>query len=293
MPTRPAFVFVHGAWHNAATWRQVIPLLEARRFVARALDLPGAGIHAKIPRTYWERPLELAAFASEPSPNAAVTQDERTRAVASLIDEVGGPVVLVGHSLGGLTISAVAETIPDRLHAVVYLTAFLMPPGMPALVMHQHETMARSSVPGLFLADPAAVGAFRLDPRSEDADYRARFRTALYEDLSDTDFNLALTQLHCDEPAGVARVPSPVTPERFGRVPRHYIRCLEDRAIPLAAQDFVIAALDGALGGRTSVHSLTASHSPFYSQPRLLADLLAGIANDQAAAELQATSISM
>jgi len=273
--TRPAFVFVHGAWHNAATWRQVIPLLEARRFVVRALDLPGAGIHAKVPKVYGERPLELPAFATEPSPNAAVTQDERTHAVASLVDEVGGPVVLVGHSLGGLTISAVAESIPHQLHAVVYLSAFLLSPGMPAVVMRQHETMTRSSLPALLLADPAAVGAFRLDPRSEDADYRTRFRTALYGDLSETDFNLALTQLHCDEPAGVVHVPSPITPERFGRVTRHYIRCTEDRAIPLAAQNFMIAAVDDALGGRTRVHSLTASHSPFYSQPKLLADLLA------------------
>jgi len=37
--TRPAFVFVHGAWHNATTWRQVIPLLEARRFVSTAMTL--------------------------------------------------------------------------------------------------------------------------------------------------------------------------------------------------------------------------------------------------------------
>ena len=27
----PAFVFVHGAWHGAATWHKLIPLLEARR----------------------------------------------------------------------------------------------------------------------------------------------------------------------------------------------------------------------------------------------------------------------
>jgi hypothetical protein len=28
--TQPAFVFVHGAWHNAAIWRQVVLRLEAR-----------------------------------------------------------------------------------------------------------------------------------------------------------------------------------------------------------------------------------------------------------------------
>ena len=41
----------------------------------------------------------------------------------------------------------------------------------------------------------------------------------------------------------------------------------EDRAIPVSGQDFMIAAVDGALGGQTSTHMLAARHSPFYSQP--------------------------
>jgi alpha-beta hydrolase superfamily lysophospholipase len=57
--TQPAFVFVHGAWSNAATWRQVMPHLEARGFVARALDLPGTGVHARVPKSYGERPFGL------------------------------------------------------------------------------------------------------------------------------------------------------------------------------------------------------------------------------------------
>jgi pimeloyl-ACP methyl ester carboxylesterase len=45
----PAFVFVHGAWHDAATWRLVTPLLQARGNVVRASDLPGAGRNARAP----------------------------------------------------------------------------------------------------------------------------------------------------------------------------------------------------------------------------------------------------
>ena len=78
----PAFVFVHGAWHDAATWRLVTPLLEARGYVARALDLPGAGRNAKAPRSYGRRPLDPAAFAIERSPNAEVSQQDRTREVS-------------------------------------------------------------------------------------------------------------------------------------------------------------------------------------------------------------------
>jgi hypothetical protein len=39
--TKSAFVFVHGGFVCKSIWRLVIPLLEARGHVARALDLPG------------------------------------------------------------------------------------------------------------------------------------------------------------------------------------------------------------------------------------------------------------
>ena len=72
--------------------------------------------------------------------------------------------------------------------------------------------------------------------------------------------------------------PSPVTAARFGAVRRVYIRCLDDNAITIAGQDFMIAAVDGALGGETEVQTLATSHSPFLSQPRVLAAVLATIA---------------
>ena len=276
--SKPGFIFVHGAWHNAGTWKHVIPRLEAEGYVALALDLPGAGANAKLPVAYSRRPLDAAAFASEPSPNAGVTQEERTRAVIAAIEALGRPAVLVGHSLGGLTISAVAEAVPERLAAVVYLTAFLLPPGMPALAMIQHETMASALVPSLFLADPAQVGVLRLDPRSDDPTYQANLKAAFYADVHDDELATAVPALHCDEPAGVAATPSPVTADRFGRVPRYYIRCLDDRAIPLAGQDFMIAAVDAAIGGKTKVSTLAASHSPFYSQPAKLVEVLRDVA---------------
>lgn len=275
---KPAFVFIHGAWHGAATWRRIIPRLQERGYTARALDLPGAGVHARSPATYEKRPLDNAAFAVEPSPNADVSQEERTRSVISLIEEMDGPVVLVGHSLGGLTVSAVAEVVPDRLCALVYLAAFLLPPGMTAAAMIQHGTMGRAVVPSLFRADPAGVGALRIDPRSDDPTYLEQVKTAFYADMSVNDFTQMLASLHCDEPAEVILQPSPVTASGFGQVQRHYIRCLEDRAIPIEGQDFMVAALDGAIGGETQLHTIASSHSPFYSQPDALVDVLADIA---------------
>jgi pimeloyl-ACP methyl ester carboxylesterase len=225
----------------------------------RALDLPGAGRNAKAPRSYGRRPLDLAAFAIEPSPNADVSQRDRTRAVVALIDEVtrnqARPVVLVGHSLGGLTASAVAEAIPERVSAVVYLTALLLRSGMTAHTMIEHPTMADSLVPSLFLADPGLVQAMRIDPRSDRPDYVQQTKSALYGDLNDADLQSAQSHLHCDEPLGVMLNPARVTPVRFGRVHRHFIRCLNDKAIPIAAQDFMIGAIDERIYGPTHKHT--------------------------------------
>jgi len=281
---KPAFVFVHAAWASGATWHKLIPLLEARSYVARALDLPGAGANAKAPSSYDRRPLDAAAFDSEPSPNANVTQEDRTRAVIALVEDTrrqtGAPIVLVGHSLGGLTVTAVAETIPEQLHAAVYLCAYMVPPGMPTSTIRQGVNSG-SLVQALQKANPKEVGAIRIDPRSEDSDYREQLRLAFFGDVRPTDFALELTHMHCDEPVRPDLTPSVMTAERFGRVPRHYFRALEDRAIMIAAQDFMISAVDIAMGNLTHVHTLATSHVPYLSQPDAVAEILLAIACDQ------------
>jgi pimeloyl-ACP methyl ester carboxylesterase len=85
----------------------------------------------------------------------------------------GGKVILVGHSAGVMTISAVAEQVPNLLLAVVYLAGFMVPNGMPLLAMLQHETLSSALAPGLFVGDPAAIGATRIHVGSTDEAYRS------------------------------------------------------------------------------------------------------------------------
>jgi hypothetical protein len=63
-----------------------------------------------------------------------------------------------------------------------------------------------------------------------------------------------------------------VTAQRFGRVPRTYIECLQDRTVTLAAQRRMQAALPCE-----PVLALDSDHSPFLSQPQDLALLLGGL----------------
>jgi alpha-beta hydrolase superfamily lysophospholipase len=280
-----AFVLVHGAWHNQSSWEKVATILTAQGFVALTLDLPGAGINAIAPAALARRPFEPDAFAAERSPIANITQEERTQAVVARVKEaaalVDGKVILVGHSAGGLTLSPVAEQVPQLLRAVVYLSGFMLPPGVPFLAMLQHETMAAALSGGLFVGDPTVIGATRIHAGSADPEYRSLLKATFYGDVTDADFELAASQLHCDEPGAIAVTPSAVTPAGFGTVPRHYIRCTQDQAVPLACQDHMIAMVYAAIGGKTTVHTLVSSHSPFLSQPVALSRILAESASPE------------
>jgi pimeloyl-ACP methyl ester carboxylesterase len=291
--TQAVFVLIHGGWHNHSAWDKVTPILKANGFAALTLDLPGAGVNAIAPTSLGLRPFDAAAFAAERSPMAEVTQKERTRAVVALVKEAAslsdGKVILVGHSAGGMTISAVAEQVPNLLLAVVYLAGFMVPNGMSLLAMLQHETLSSALAPGLFVGKSAAIGATRIHVGSTDAAYRSLLRAAFYGDVSESEFAQAASQLHCDESNAGAVAPSDITPGRFGTVPRHYIRCIHDRAVPLTGQDHMIATVDGAIGGKTTTHTLESSHSPFLSQPATLAKILIDIGM-QSLAEQSAAS---
>jgi pimeloyl-ACP methyl ester carboxylesterase len=280
--TKAVFVLIHGGWHSHSAWDRVTPILEANGFAALTLDLPGAGVNAIAPTSLALRPFDPAAFAAERSPIAGVAQEERTQAVVALVKEAAslgdGRVILVGHSAGGMTVSAVAEQVPDLLRAVVYLSGFMVPNGMPLLAMLQHETFSSALAPGLFVGDPTAIGATRIHAGSTDEAYRSLLKAAFYGDVSESDFTRAASRLHCDEPNTGAVALSGITPERFGTVPRHYIRCTQDRAVPVTSQDHMIAAVDGTIGGKTTTHTLESSHSPFLSQPAILSRILMGIA---------------
>jgi len=98
----------------------------------------------------------------------------------------------------------------------------MLPNGMPATAMIQHESIA-STIPDLWMANPAEVGALRTNVASDDPAYVAAMRDAFYGDVTVEDFVGWTANLHCDEPAAVGIRPSAATAERFGGVTRHYI----------------------------------------------------------------------
>lgn len=275
------FVLVHGAWHGAWCYQPVLPHLVRRGFGVLTLDLPGHGVHARFPSAFGTDP---AAMATEPSPVSAITLADYADAVEGAVDAAlaGGArrVMLVGHSMAGIVLTAVAERAPQKLAGLVYLAAFMPMPGVPMTEYVRCAENAGEEVAGLFCAPPPAIGAMRIDYRRADAAHRARIHSAFAHDVSAERYEAMLHLLTPDVPARPVAEPTVATAARWGRVPRAYIRCDADRAVMPALQDRFIREADAMTPDNpTWVETLAASHSPFLSMPAALAAVLARCAD--------------
>ncbi len=187
-----------------------------------------------------------------------------------------GKVTLVGHSFGGLTITRAAERVPDLVSRLVYLTAFC-PAAHPSGDAYAMLPENGSSLIGpAMIGDPAKIGAYRLDARSNDPAYLELCRKAFYNDLPMNAFLHFAAYLNADTPAKASGDDARGTAARWGRVPRSFVRCTLDQALPPALQDRMIREADAMTpANRFDVHTLESSHSPFASMPDTLAGLLA------------------
>ena len=185
-------VLVHGAWHGGWCWAELERSLQDLGVPSRAVDLPGhGGDHTRL---------------------ADLTLDLYTEAVLSVLAEIDEPVLLVGHSLGGVTISQVAERAPERLMGLVYLAAVLVTDGnsivdaMSASVGGIADSVEFSEDLSSMSVDPAAAADL------------------LYADCEPAAIDAAIARLQ-PEPFLIASTPLHVTTTGWGAVPRTYIVC--------------------------------------------------------------------
>jgi pimeloyl-ACP methyl ester carboxylesterase len=236
------FVLVHGAWHGAWCWYRIVPRLAKASHTVLAPDLPSLG--------------------RDRTPIKDVTLAGWAHTIGALIEMAAEPVVLVGHSRGGIVISTVAELLPERIARLVYVTAFLLRDGETLLSVAETVVGSSRIVPNLEMTpDQSAI-------RVPDAALREGF----YGQCPEEDLTLARMLLQ-PEAAAPSATPLHVTPGRFGRVPRAYIECRRDQAIPVELQRRMARDSDCPV-----VASLDADHSPFFSTPEVLADELLRLA---------------
>lgn len=281
---KPAFVLIHGSWHGSWCFSKLVPYLLKAGHVVAARDLPGHGGLAKYPKSFGPRPLDTAAFAIEPSPLAGVTLadyvSDTLETTDALLRAGSGPVILLGHSMGGIPITAVAEAAPEKIRKLVYLTAFMPASGVPAVAYSRMPEAEGAKVGAAMRGDPARVGALRLDPRSTDANYVSNLKQAFAADVSDAEWEVVQNLLSPDDPAQPFVTPTETTRSRWGKIPRAYIKCNGDFAIrPLTQTKFIDTADQFTPDNKTEVYELDSSHSPFLSQPEKLANVLFELAS--------------
>ncbi|MEV6910997.1 alpha/beta fold hydrolase [Amycolatopsis sp. NPDC051071] len=282
--SRPIFVFVHGGSSNARAWGPLQNELALLGYRSHAVDLPGHGDHADSPAAYYRQPQDLAALAAAPSPLRGVTLRDNVKHVIGTLRRLaeGGPVVLVGNSLGGLTISAVANAAPELLDRVVYLSALCL--SDPAMLTEPWDVVddnlldalaARITVP-----DVDEPGVARLNWRGAHGDPAlfAELKAAIMADSTDHQFRLLLDSLDPDETYAVLEPGALVQADGWGRVPHTYVRLASDRSITPAVQDYMIRKADELTPHNPfEVHTLASSHVGYFSRPRVFADLLTGL----------------
>lgn len=232
------FILVPGAWHGAWCWERVAPLLDQADHHAVAIDLPGLD-------------KSTTDFAS-------ATLENWSRFVAHLALAQSGKVVLVGHSRAGAVISQSAEYAAKQLTALVYVSGMLLADGTSVMGFGAQGGMSAALASALV---PAADGS-TLSVRPDS------IGPVFYNTTAD-EWRVRAASRLIAEPIAPNNTPLQLTDANFGAVPRFYIECLRDAAIPPPIQQKMYQRLPCQ-----RVISLDTDHSPFYSAPQELAKAL-------------------
>lgn len=235
------FILIHGSWHSSWNWHRVIPILESKGHKAIAIDLPGMG--------------------RDKTPINEVNMAASVEKICSLIDSIASKVILVGHSKNGIMISQAAEYRPEKIEKLIYLAAYLIPDGK---TQSEYSAQDTGGVLKPYVTRYPELNAHSLQPEI--------YKEGLYADCDDYITELAKLLLS-HEPVETGITPLQLTDEKYGSVPRFYIECTEDKAVTPFIQRKMYTEMPCQ-----KVYQLPTSHSPFFSKPDELSEILLDIA---------------
>ena len=227
------YLLIHGAWHGRWCWDNTIERLQQAGHRARAIDLPGQG--------------------DDQTPVVGIGLSTWIDRVVEELKAYPSPPILVGHSMGGMVITGAADAVPERVARAVYLCAFLPQDGESLFDLASRP----ECVSGTALIQEATADGLCLTVTPDSA------RVGFYGLCPPAAVEAALPRLR---PLPLRTVMEPVrlvhtTPP----VPRSYIACTEDRAMPVALQRFMAGRSPGI-----AIQTLASDHSPFLSRPESL-----------------------
>ena len=244
-------VLVHGGAHGAWCWEPMLRFVGTR---ALAIDLPPKSVRG-VP-------------AQDPPPVELLTttlEDFATSVIAD-IDAAGiDRFVLVGHSMGGLTICEVARRIPDRVEHLVFVSCMVPIEGC----------VAADAVPSSVDDDVRDVLADARDDHQIGL-AEATIRAMFCNDMTEEQAQVVLSHTGAEVMGIFAEriTRKGIPPE----LPKTWIRLLRDQALTPTDQDAAVAALRASPGGDIDVVDLDAGHDAMISAPQELGAILREIA---------------
>lgn len=242
LPSSNTFVLVHGAWQAPYVWNTVKATLEKAGQKVIVVELPAHGDDYTSP--------------------ANVSIDVYRDKVIAAILKTQEQVILVGHSMGGIVVSAVAEQIPGKIKKLVYIGAFLPANGQSLLDLANQDAQS--------LLGPSLIPSadqLTLDVKHDDI-------TSIFcQDGNDEVKQLVLKNFRI-EPAIPFTNPVTLTDANFGRVDKYYIHTLQDHAVGIDLQNRMANAAH-----ITKTYSVNTGHSPFLTQPEEVIKILLQIAS--------------
>lgn len=225
---KPTIVLVHGAFADASSWNGVVERLQRKGFPVVAVA----------------------------NPLRSVTGDANY--LRQVLASIEGPIVLAGHSYGGMVQSAAALGNPN-VKSLVYVAAFAPEKGESALELS-------NKFPGSTLGDTLStidIGDGSKDLTIQQDKYWQQFAA----DVSRKDATLAAaTQRPINDTALTEKAGEPA----WHAVPSYFVVAGKDKNIPIAAQKWMAERAHG----RAVVEVKGASHSVAVSHPDTVADLI-------------------
>jgi pimeloyl-ACP methyl ester carboxylesterase len=224
---KPTIVLVHGAWADSNGWDTEIT------------TLTGLG-YAVVPIA---------------NPLRGLTSDSDY--VRARLEQISGPIVLVGHSYGGAVITNAARGV-SNVKALVYVAAFSLAEGESLATVLPADRYPGSHLDGSKLdvvpvPNAAAPGGQDVDLYIKPADFRDIF-------AGDVSTHEAMLEAATQRPFANTAFTQPSGPPAWASIPSWDLISLDDHAISPAGQMFMAQRMHATTAAVHSAHDIMISH---------------------------------
>jgi pimeloyl-ACP methyl ester carboxylesterase len=235
------YILVHGAMTDGTAWYKIVKPLESEGNKVVVINLPSHGKDAtKISEVNYNRYLSV---------------------IKDSVNAQNGKVILVGHSMAGLLISSIADIIPEKIEALIYVAAFIPKSGESVFKLNGQDAKSKFGA-NIVMADDKASATLKLD----------KIKDVFCNDCNEADIEL-LKLSHKSQPLSPLAEEIILSDKNLDQINKYVIQTRNDNAITF---EFQKRNTERAKNVK-KVFVLESGHSPFISKPKELATILLSI----------------